>query len=470
SETEDKTSNTIDYKVRLNTKKTLSVTVEANDKEGITYRWGKGTMPDAPGEILGTGSSYTALYTEEFGVYYYCVVTDKYGNFEYCFFHLTTDNEFKAYPSDSKDHSDSITYTVDRKGSKTLSIGVDAINKTGISYHWYDNDNREISGATGSSYTLNNIEEPVTYSCRVYDRYGNKVNVYFQINIKNDIFKYLEENTVTEKTYLVNKGDPVTLDIGVNASDLNGIKITWHSARLGATAAWVKISTDTTSVKTKSIDDDYIILCVLSDDYGNRLAYIFNVFIKKFDDVPAEAGYTPSVYWALNKGITAGKTSSLFDPKGGCTRAQFVTFLWRYAGSPEPTKHHTFSDVPASKSYYKAIMWAAEKGITAGLSGRRAGQFGPNDVCTREQCVAFMYRFDESPKVTAADHSSISFSDVSPESYYYDAITWAAKNGITAGISSTKFGVGKDCTRSQMVSFLNRYYYYTNPAYDPHIY
>ena len=77
------------------------------------------------------------------------------------------------------------------------------------------------------------------------------------------------------------------------------------------------------------------------------------------------------------------------------TRGQVAMFLWRYAGQPEPeSSAQTFSDVTTDYSYYKAIQWAYEQGITKGYSGDREGQFGPYDTCTRGQGATFISRLD----------------------------------------------------------------------------
>ena len=56
-----------------------------------------------------------------------------------------------------------------------------------------------------------------------------------------------------------------------------------------------------------------------------------------FTDVKAGAYYEDAVKWAVDKAVTSGKTVTTFAPNESCTRAQAVTFLWRAAGSPEPT-------------------------------------------------------------------------------------------------------------------------------------
>ena len=112
-----------------------------------------------------------------------------------------------------------------------------------------------------------------------------------------------------------------------------------------------------------------------------------------FDDVKSDKYYFKAVLWAAETGVTSGTSDTTFSPNDGCTRAQVVTFLWRFAGSPElTTTTNPFTDVPAGKYYTKAVLWAAEKGVTAGTSETT---FSPNDTCTRGQIVTFLYRYME---------------------------------------------------------------------------
>ncbi len=109
----------------------------------------------------------------------------------------------------------------------------------------------------------------------------------------------------------------------------------------------------------------------------------------RFVDVPEGKWYTEPVAWAVSEGITAGTGDNTFGTNDPCTRAQIATFLWRAAGSPEPASTASFSDVPEGKWYSKAIAWALEKGVTAGIGN---GKFGTNDPCTRAQIMTFLWR------------------------------------------------------------------------------
>ena len=118
-----------------------------------------------------------------------------------------------------------------------------------------------------------------------------------------------------------------------------------------------------------------------------------------FVDVRPGDYFYDSVQWAVNLGITKGTSTTTFSPKTGCTRAQIVTFLWRAAKSPEPRSNTSkFTDVYATAhaDYMKAINWATEQGITTGTGN---GKFSPDATCTRAQIVTFLYRFKNNPAV-----------------------------------------------------------------------
>ncbi len=171
-----------------------------------------------------------------------------------------------------------------------------------------------------------------------------------------------------------------------------------------------------------------------------------------FTDVKAGEYYTDPVLWAVGKGITNGTSATSFSPNAQCTRGQIVTFLWRAAGSPEPqSTRNPFKDVKSDQYYYKAVLWAVEKGVTTGIS---ATEFAPNATCTRGQVVTFLWRAKGKPSATA----STSFTDVKAGQYYTEAVAWAVKNGVTTGISPTEFAPNATCTRGQIVTFLYRAY------------
>ena len=170
-----------------------------------------------------------------------------------------------------------------------------------------------------------------------------------------------------------------------------------------------------------------------------------------FADVETNAYYYEAVKWAADKGITGGIGNSLFGPNQPCTRAQIVTFLWRAAGSPEPKGTAAgMTDVVSGSYYEKAVAWAIENGVTTGTT---ASTFSPNATCTRAQAVTFLARALSAKATSAAE-----FSDVPTNSYFAEAVAWAAANSVTEGVGNGLFAPHNNCTRAQIVTFLYRAY------------
>ena len=171
-----------------------------------------------------------------------------------------------------------------------------------------------------------------------------------------------------------------------------------------------------------------------------------------FVDVNSGDYFYDPVLWALTHEpqITDGMTETTFAPGETCTRGQVVTFLWRAMGCAEPkSASNPFSDVAGGDYFYKAVLWAVEKGITDGTS---ATTFSPNDPCTRAHVVTFLHRAEGTP----AAGSKNPFADVAAGEYYTNAVLWAVEKGITDGTSDTTFSPAAPCTRGQIVTFLYR--------------
>lgn len=196
--------------------------------------------------------------------------------------------------------------------------------------------------------------------------------------------------------------------------------------------------------------EDYEVdLCCITDASGVcSTVFFMDTF---FVDVPAGSYYEEAVDWAVDKGITTGATYSTFDPNGSCTRAQAVTFLWRTAGEPEPTiASCPFTDVLPNSYYYKAVLWAVEKGITKGISETA---FAPDNACNRAHAVTFLWRLMGEEKVGDIANP---FVDVAADTWYTDSVLWAVENEITTGTSETTFEPTTTCNRAHIVTFLYR--------------
>ena len=261
---------------------------------------------------------------------------------------------------------------------------------------------------------------------------GSSITVRYAVSAANT-----ENGTITAQPQRAVKGDTVTLTVkpdegykldSLTVTDRNGkeIRVTGKNGKYTFTMPASKVTVKATFIKNQQPGETV------------------------FTDVPADAYYAEAVQWAVAKGITAGTSATTFSPESGCTRGQIVTFLWRAAGSPVVSDAMGFTDVAADAYYAEAVRWAVAQGITAGTS---TTTFSPESVCTRGQIMTFLFRANGQTATTAEANP---FPDVAVDSYYYDAILWAAENGITAGTSATTFSPDAACTRGQIMTFLFR--------------
>lgn len=135
---------------------------------------------------------------------------------------------------------------------------------------------------------------------------------------------------------------------------------------------------------TFTMPDSKVTVEVTFVEAGDELSFV---------DVAKSDYYYDAVEWAVENGVTTGVTDTIFAPGNPCTRAQTVTFLWRAAGMPQAANRvNPFTDVSVNDYYYEAVLWAVENGITGGTT---ATTFSPNATCTRAQVVTFLWRYSK---------------------------------------------------------------------------
>ena len=205
-----------------------------------------------------------------------------------------------------------------------------------------------------------------------------------------------------------------------------------------------------------------------------------------FSDVAKDAYYADAVIWAEEKKITTGYEDETFRPDRTVNRAEAVTFLWRMAGEPEPTKTETFADVEADANkhwYQTAVQWAVAEGITNGTGNG----FDPYVTCSRGMILTMLYRMQGEPlaEAMAAEipegeeaqslenygysliqgfvkgvRSENAIPDVKEGDWYELPILWAELMGILREDQiDTETGAvhpAADCPRGEMVAFLYR--------------
>jgi len=158
-----------------------------------------------------------------------------------------------------------------------------------------------------------------------------------------------------------------------------------------------------------------------------------------FVDIAEESYYYDAILWAYyaEPQVTKGVDETHFGPNKTVTRGQTVTFLWRAMGEPEPkNSNNPFEDVKADDYYFKAVLWAVEKGITQGTD---ATHFSPYETCSTAHIVTFLYRT----------------LNIGNDGWYEAAAKWAEDNGLLKDINK-KVAPDENCPRADVVTFLYR--------------
>lgn len=164
-------------------------------------------------------------------------------------------------------------------------------------------------------------------------------------------------------------------------------------------------------------------------DKSANAQYIFTikpVTTSSFSDMNGYSSYAGSVGLMTNLGIINGVGNNKFNPSGTVTRGEWITMLYRAAGSPAVYSSVSFTDVP---SWCKdAVQWAVQNGITDGIGNNK---FGPDMTLDRMQIVTFMYRF---AKLQGMDVSSTLYLSAYTDGNTVDAwaqpaMKWALQKG-----------------------------------------
>ncbi len=176
-----------------------------------------------------------------------------------------------------------------------------------------------------------------------------------------------------------------------------------------------------------------------------------------YKDVKKNDWYFNSVKYITDKKIMNGLGNNEFGPSLSTTRGMIATILYRLEGSPKATSS-TFIDVEDTAYYAAPIAWAEANGI---VNGYGEGKFGPNDIITREQLVAIMYRYSNYKKYDTSvgeDTNILDYDDaIEISSYAIPAIQWACGESIVTGTSQTTIEPKGDATRAQVATIIMRY-------------
>ena len=169
-----------------------------------------------------------------------------------------------------------------------------------------------------------------------------------------------------------------------------------------------------------------------------------------FCDVPSTNWMTEPVTWLADEGITTGVSPHCFAPERAITRAEAVTFLWRFSGSPAPEAAAPFADLLDGAFYADATAWAFENDV---INGTSSTTFSPHDNLTRAQMALILHRAAD---LVAAPEPA-GFDDVPATASFAPAVDWLAASGITTGTGPTTYSPADTVTRAQLAAFLCRY-------------
>ena len=152
----------------------------------------------------------------------------------------------------------------------------------------------------------------------------------------------------------------------------------------------------------------------------------YTIHTLPFTDVASNAPYAPAVSWMLNTEITQGTSPTTFSPERSLTRAQFATFLWRFAGEPPSVDGSlTFDDVEPDNYYARAVGWMVDQNITLGCDDDPV-LFCPNEPLNSSHLSAFLWRFAGR---TYSNHP-VPFTDIGINDFYLESARWLVEHRL----------------------------------------
>lgn len=174
-----------------------------------------------------------------------------------------------------------------------------------------------------------------------------------------------------------------------------------------------------------------------------------------FQDVRPGDWCYDAVRWAFETGLMNGTSVTTFTPNTPTTRGQIVAILYRLEGSPAMGANR-FSDVAPGAYYAAAVSWASANGIVNGYSD---GTFRPNNLITREQLAAFLYRYASQKGRDVSDRAELGvFTDAGQiASYAVEPLRWAVAAGMVNGVAADTLSPGGNASRAQVAVILSRF-------------
>lgn len=280
-----------------------------------------------------------------------------------------------------------------------------------------------ITYSNNTSIKLNTNTQPIYFS--MYSK-----NIYLTNTTITNYITDITSNT-TENKWAINNGIiPLVTQTKYQPSNtmtrFEIINSLWRYANMPGT-----ISATKTSKNDISSSQDYITKTIGYTDLGTE-TYQYDL---------------DSIIWAYQSGIISKDTK--FNPSNNCTRAQFVTMLYRLAGSPTVSGTIPFTDVEGTSYYYKAVVWGYNVGV---IKGSTSNTFTPDLDITKSEVAIFLYRYHKlssntyriiynlnggvaSGNPTSYKKTSSTITLKNPTKSGYTFAGWTGSNGVTASTS-----------------------------------
>ena len=180
---------------------------------------------------------------------------------------------------------------------------------------------------------------------------------------------------------------------------------------------------------------------------------------ENFPDIFKTQWYHKATDFVIVNGLMNGTGDGNFTPNGGASRAMIVTTIYRMEGSPAVSGKAAYPDVEDGVWYTNAIIWGTQNGIVNGYGN---GNFGPNDIVTREQIATIFRRYAEFKGMDAS--VSADLTDYPDDQYVSDwameGVKWGVGTGLITGrgIDGVQYLSSKDGTiRTELATILMRW-------------
>ena len=304
----------------------ITLEVGAVSDNPITYSWS-----DGDGNPLDcTEDSYT--FIPERTEYIYCTVESGGESAEISFWVYVNNNFYTEGSVDGYELSDDGYYYLTVGQSASLHVEASAIDTTGITYKWFEED-EELEDAADASITTDPISRAVSYRCEVTDRYGETRTIYFNLSIQNNLQAYVKgKEGVTEDYLFVTEGESLTLEVTATADDMEGLTYHWtdenheydeeHPEKY-AGASYVIESAGSCEEYVCGVTDKYgtykyVRFCVNPDYIDNNLrAYVlvdwgYGEYEESSESVAIPAGESRTLSFNVEAQITDSLTYSWF--------------------------------------------------------------------------------------------------------------------------------------------------------------